>query len=79
MSDYTHPWCSKCGDNFPMRQSMYDDLEECGNTFYCPNGHPLVISRTSVVGQLRTELRRNSYKEDRISVLEKRAESLRGV
>jgi len=79
MPGYTHPWCSKCGDNFPMRQKMYDDLEECGNTFYCPNGHALEISRASVVRQFRAAQRQNAYKEDRISVLEKRAESFLGV
>lgn len=79
MSDYTHPWCPKCSDNFPMRKNTYDDLEECGNIFYCPNGHALEISRISVVSRLRAAQNRSTHKSSQISRLLKRVESFRGV
>lgn len=79
MNDFEYPWCSKCHDSFPMRRDDYENLKECGNTFYCPQGHALVITRASIVSQLRIAERRVKDKTSIISRLLKRVESLRGV
>jgi hypothetical protein len=34
VNEFHYVWCCQCSDNFPMRQNKYDELEECGNTFY---------------------------------------------
>lgn len=77
--DFRYPYCPKCGDSFPMRKGTYQGLEECGNTFYCSLGHALIITRKSIVLQLRTTERRVEYKLEQVSRLLKRAESYRGV
>ena len=79
MSDFRYPYCRTCLGNFPMREEMYNDLEECGNTFYCPQGHPLVIHRSTIVSELRSLKRRVSYRDDTISRLVKHSDALRGV
>ena len=79
MCDLAYPWCPKCGNNFPMRQNEYDDLEECGNTFYCSKGHRLIISRESVVKKCRRQERRADRHVETISRLQKRIESFQGV
>lgn len=79
MSDFMFPWCSKCNDNFPMREKDYNDLEVCGNTFYCPSGHSLVISRRSIVKKFKDADRRVDYYSQRSDRLEKRAGALQGV
>lgn len=79
MNDFAYPWCPKCGNNFPIRQGMYNELEKCGNTFYCPLGHSLVITRESVVDRLWRAEKRVDYKSNIISKLQKHIESLRGV
>lgn len=77
--DFRYPYCSTCGDNFPIRKKAYEALEECGNTFYCPLGHGLVITRESIVSQLRTEKRRSRYQQDSLEKLRKRMASYLGV
>ncbi len=79
MKDIESIWCNKCGNNFLMKKDLYENLEECGNTFYCPKGHALVISRTSIVSHSRFLARSLSYRSERIRTLEKREASLRGV
>ena len=79
MSEFVHPWCYKCGDNFPMREGQYEELEECGNTFYCPKGHALEVSRKDIVLTMRREKRRGDCHRDTCDRLQKRIEGLRGV
>lgn len=79
MNDYKYPWCNKCDDNFPMRKDVYNGLEECGNTFYCPQGHSLMISRKSIVLQFRSTKKRCEYKTKSISRLTKSNDALLGV
>lgn len=79
MSDFAYPWCSECQENFPMHQSSYDDLEECGNTFYCPSGHALEISRSSIVSRLRSADRLASSRWETIERMEKSAVACRGL
>lgn len=80
MSDeLKYVWCTQCGNNFPMRQDVYDSFEECGNTFYCPQGHSLMISRESIVKWSRaTDIRARRYR-NRADRLAKSLASLRGV
>lgn len=79
MSDFVYPWCPECDKNFPVRKDIYEGLENCGNTFYCLHGHPLKVSRTSIVSELRTTNRRLALNIVTVSRLSKRIESLRGV
>lgn len=79
MGDFVYPWCSKCDKNFPMQWNVYENLEECGNTFYCPHGHALMISRANIVLRLRTAEKNISYKTGVVSKLSKRIESFLGV
>ncbi len=79
MNEFHYVYCRQCSDNFPMRQTTYDELEKCGNTFYCPQGHALVISRESIVTQLRHVKQESERKSDTISRLENSANALRGV
>lgn len=79
MSDFAYPYCSECSDNFPVRQSTYDKLEECGNTFYCPQGHALVISRTTIVSRFRSEARLSACRLRTIDKFYKREAAIRGV
>lgn len=79
MNELHYVWCNKCGDNFPMRQNKYDDLEECGNTFYCPQGHALMITRDDIVTRFRRARQQSERKSDSISRLENSVRSLRGV
>jgi len=62
-----------------MLKETYDELEECGNTFYCPQGHPLIFSRGYIVIRLRNAERRFSRQSDLASELQKRIEAMRGV
>lgn len=79
MSDFAYPWCSKCQENFPMHQSSYDDLEECGNTFYCPSGHALEISRSSIVLELKSSRRLAFRRLETIERMEKSEVACRGL
>ena len=36
----SHITCYKCGISFWVKSQYKNDLIECQNTFYCPNGHP---------------------------------------
>lgn len=79
MGDLVYPWCSRCGNHFPMNQDVYNDLEECGDIFYCPCGHSLTIPRNSIVLRLRTMEKKINDKTDKVSRLLKRIESFLGV
>ncbi len=79
MNDLVHVWCYECRDNFPMRQSVYDGLEKCGNTFYCPSGHSLIVSRESIVLQMRSTRRSLELRSERVNKLEKQASAFRGM
>lgn len=79
MCEFRYPWCNACIDNFPMREEKYEELEDCGNTFYCPQGHPLQISREAIVDQMRSAKRRGDYLRDRCDKLQRRTEALKGV
>ena len=79
INELHYVWCYKCCDNFPMRQNKYDELEVCGNTFYCPQGHALVISRESIVTQLRRVKQQSKRRLEIIDKLENSARSLKGV
>ena len=79
MNDFRFPYCPKCGDSFLMREDIYEELEECGNTFYCPRGHALEICRSSIVSRFRTEKRQSVLRLNIIHRLQKRIESLRGA
>lgn len=76
---FYYPWCSVCKDNFPMQAEMYNDLEDSGDTFYCPKGHPLMVHRTTITSEMRYAKRASERKSDIIDKLEKRTQSLRGV
>lgn len=71
MSDYEHQWCSKCGCSFPMFRSTLEELEECGNTFHCPNGHTFAFSQASIAQRLRSKERSLQYAHDRYRRLER--------
>jgi hypothetical protein len=79
MSDITYSWCERCRNNFPLRTSKYDALELSGETFYCDVGHPLFITRKSVVSRMRGAGRSSDRKSRTIDRLMKSLESQRGV
>ena len=79
MDEFKFPWCSKCRDSFPMRIEKYEELEMCGNTFYCPQGHALIIGRKSIVDRMRSSERSERRRSNTIRGLYKSMESLRGV
>lgn len=79
MVEFKFPWCSMCENNFPMRIEEYEELEVSGNTFYCPQGHTLMISRESIVDRMRSSERSGCWRSNTIRGLHKRMESLRGV
>lgn len=37
--------CCNCGVPFGLPEDLYNSLQESGNTFYCPNGHPQIYTR----------------------------------
>lgn len=77
--DFVYVWCSKCQDTFPMRRKLIDSLEECGNTFYCPQGHPLVYAQKDIVKRLRLAESLSTNRSYIISQMEKSAASFRGI
>lgn len=79
MSDFAYPYCVKCGNNFPMRQDIHENLEECGNTFYCPQGHPIMTPRSSLISQRDIAERQSTRGFETITRLLKRVESFKGV
>ncbi len=79
MNDYCFPYCRTCCENFPMRENYYYDLERSGNTFYCPCGHPLVITQKSVANRLQSAQRSVARQEKTVARLVRSTESLRGV
>ena len=79
MCELRYPWCPTCKNNFPMREDMYEDLEDSGHIFYCNKGHSITIPRTSITSQMRNAVRRSEYKSQYIGKLEKHIQSLRGV
>lgn len=79
MSDFVYPWCEECGDNFPMRDGKHAELEDCGNTFYCPQGHALTIARTTITAAMRRAKRQIGYYRDDRDRLTKKLSALHGL
>lgn len=79
MNGIRYPWCSRCSSNFPMRDSLFDALERSGGTFYCPRGHSLSVSQTSIVSQLRSAEQSLSYVRDRLDRVDKQLSCSQGV
>lgn len=79
MNDFSYPWCNTCKNSFPMRTDTYHDLEKCGNTFYCPQGHRLFVSQARIVDQRDSIQRSADYRSETINAMWKREEGLRGV
>lgn len=77
--EFEYPYCSTCRENFPMRGEDYDTLEMSGDTFYCPKGHLLHVSRESVVTNLRYSRRLNDGRRDIINRFDKRESCYKGV
>jgi len=78
-NETVHVWCERCGDNFPMRQSTHDRLEESGDTFYCPKGHSMILDRKIIVVDMRNNARRAKRYSDTIDKLRKTISSMKGV
>jgi hypothetical protein len=78
-SDIIYVRCQWCPDNFPMHKQIYEDFEDSGRTFHCPNGHCLHITRTSITSRMRNAEFLSSRKQERINRLYKRIASIRGV
>lgn len=62
-----------------MKRILEDDLVECGNTFYCPQGHPIHFSRSWIVAEYRCLEREVVYQQDIIRDLRKSIQALRGI
>lgn len=79
MSDCESHWCEKCQSSFPMYKDTVEELEECGNTFYCPNGHSFEYSQASIAKRLRSTERSLKYVNKRQGRLEKALSASIGV
>lgn len=79
MNNMNYPYCFECHATFPMRQADFDGYESSGKRFYCPQGHPLVISQSSVALQLRSRERLLRQSEDHIEVLRKSISGMKSV
>ena len=77
--DLTSLWCRGCKEHFYIKQSMYDRFEESGETFCCPLGHRIVLSREYIVRQLRNAGASIRSRNINIVRLTKLVESLKGV
>ena len=45
-TELTYMECGSCGVVFAMPEVFRDECERDGGTWYCPNGHPRVYSKT---------------------------------
>lgn len=79
MNSMRYPRCGSCGYGFPMAEATYDGYERSGKTFYCPQGHPLVIRQNDIVTQLRASERLLRRSEDQVHKFMKEAQCARGV
>ena len=79
MNDFCFPYCLDCRNNFPMRESDYQELERNGQTFYCPRGHGLCITQKSIASRFQSAERTIVHNNNTIARLVKSIECLRGV
>ena len=77
--NFAYVWCNECSDNFPVRKKLREDLEECGNTFYCPKGHSLTYLRKDMVKRLRLAESLSASRSYKISKMYKRIASFKGT
>ena len=79
MKDCETVWCEKCQSSFPIFTDKREELEECGNTFYCPEGHPFVFSQATIAQRLRSKERSLKYAHNRHDRLERALSASIGV
>lgn len=79
MEDIRNPYCPNCQKHFVMTEASYDGYERSGKTFYCPQGHSLVIRQNDIVTQLRTSERFLQRSEEQVKWLYKQIQSVKGV
>lgn len=79
IDELRYPYCEACKGSFPMRDSTFDALERSGSTFYCPDGHRLVMRQSDIVTLLRSSERFLQRSRDHVDTLEKSLNSVRGV
>lgn len=79
MSDIRHPYCPSCQKHFVMTEESIDGYERSGKTFYCPQGHSLVMRQNDIVSQLRTSERFLRRSEEQVKLLYKQLQSVKGV
>ena len=79
MADYETRYCNKCQCSFPIFKDKLEELEECGNTFYCPGGHPFAFSQASIAQRLRSKERSLRYAHEQHDRLEKQLSVSMGV
>lgn len=79
MDDIRNPYCPNCQKHFVMTEASSDGYERSGETFYCPQGHSLVIRQNDIVSQLRTSERHLLRSEEQVKLLYKKVESFKGV
>lgn len=54
--------CYKCGVSFWLTQQYDDQLRDCHNDFYCPNGHAQHYVAKSEAEKAKEELSRYKHK-----------------
>lgn len=58
--------CGSCGTPFALSQSRYNQSNDSGKEFYCPNGHKLYFvesEKAKLEKQLATEKKRREWAE----------------
>ena len=82
--EFVRETCIECGVEFWITKEQCNNLHRCGNTFYCPNGHPMIYSDTDKKKMERLIADRDYYKElagsrwEEVQHLERQLNSYRG-
>jgi len=71
--------CCSCKVTFWVTKKHKEQLGDCHNTFYCPNGHPQSYVGKSDEQKYKEEQQRNEHLEDRNNFLAQSNAALRGV